>query len=158
MTGRISLINPRHTCTARVTVLVLGTVLGAHAQRGLQYLYSVQYSAHMHSEGYSTCTRYSTRHTCTARVTVLVLGTVLGTHAQRGLQYLYSVQYSAHMHSEGYSTCTRYSTRHTCTARVTVLGVCVCVCSNLPPHTLESQKRDTCTNGFIAIRERFSKR
>ena len=40
-----------------------------------------------------------------------------------------------------------------CAARVTVLGLCVCVCvhSNLPPHTLESQKRGT--NGFIAIRE-----
>ena len=31
----------------------------------------------------------------------------------------------------------------------------VCVRSNLPPHTLESQKRDTCANRFIAIRERF---
>ena len=32
--------------------------------------------------------------------------------------------------------------------------VCMCVCSlNLPPHTLESQKRDT--NGFIAIQEPF---
>ena len=31
--------------------------------------------------------------------------------------------------------------------------VCVCICSNLPPHTLESQKRDT--NGFIAIQEPF---
>ena len=40
---------------------------------------------------------------------------------------------------------------HACAARVKVLGVCVCVCvrSNLPPHTLESQKRDT--NGFITI-------
>ena len=37
--------------------------------------------------------------------------------------------------------------------------VCVCVCmyvhSNLPPHTLEKQKRDT--NRFIAIQERFKK-
>ena len=33
--------------------------------------------------------------------------------------------------------------------------VCMCVHSNLPPHTLESQKRDT--NGFIAIREQFLK-
>ena len=41
-------------------------------------------------------------------------------------------------------------------ARVTVVVPCVCVCvcvcmcvhSNLLPHTLESQKRDT--NGFIA--------
>ena len=45
-------------------------------------------------------------------------------------------------------------------ARVTVVVlcvyVCVCVRSNLLPHTLESQKRDT--NGFIAIRERFLKR
>ena len=34
---------------------------------------------------------------------------------------------------------------------VTVVVPCmyVCVHSNLPPHTLESQKRDT--NGFIAI-------
>ena len=42
-------------------------------------------------------------------------------------------------------------------ARVTVVVPCVCVyvCvrSNLPPHTLESQKRDT--NGFIAIQEPF---
>ena len=30
----------------------------------------------------------------------------------------------------------------------------MCV-SNLPPHTLESQNRDT--SGFIAIRERFKK-
>ena len=29
----------------------------------------------------------------------------------------------------------------------------MCVRSNLPPHTLESQKRDT--NGFIAMREPF---
>ena len=45
--------------------------------------------------------------------------------------------------------------RHACAAKVTVVGLCVCmyVCSNLPPHTLESQKRDT--NGFIAIWERF---
>ena len=42
---------------------------------------------------------------------------------------------SAHMCSEGYSSCPMY----------------VCPRSNLPPHTLESQKRDT--NGFIAIRE-----
>ena len=33
--------------------------------------------------------------------------------------------------------------------------VCVCVRSNLPPHTLESQKRGT--NGFIAIRKRLKK-
>ena len=48
--------------------------------------------------------------------------------------------------------------RRACAARVIVLGLCVCVCvsSNLPPHTLESQKRDT--NRFIAIRERFKKR
>ena len=40
-------------------------------------------------------------------------------------------------------------------ARVTVVVLCVCVCvrSNLPPHTLESQTRDT--NGFIAIQEPF---
>ena len=31
--------------------------------------------------------------------------------------------------------------------------VCVCVRSNLPLHTLESQKRDT--NGFITIQELF---
>ena len=31
--------------------------------------------------------------------------------------------------------------------------VCVCVRSNLPPHTLESQKRDT--SGFIAIQGPF---
>ena len=46
----------------------------------------------------------------------------------------------AHAHSEGYCSC----------------PVCVCVHSNLPPHTLESQKRDT--NGFIAIREQFKKK
>ena len=42
-------------------------------------------------------------------------------------------------------------------ARVTVVVLCVCVCmyvcmcvnSYLPPHTLESQKKDT--DGFIAI-------
>ena len=40
-------------------------------------------------------------------------------------------------------------------ARVTVVVPCVYVCvrSDLPPHTLESQKRDT--NGFIAIQEPF---
>ena len=40
--------------------------------------------------------------------------------------------------------------RRACAARVIVVGLCVYVCvrSNLPPHTLESQKRDT--NGFIA--------
>ena len=46
-----------------------------------------------------------------------------------------------------------------CTARVTVVvPVCVCVYvrSNLPPHILDSQKRDT--NGFIAIREPFKER
>ena len=38
-------------------------------------------------------------------------------------------------------------------ARVTVVVPCVCMCvrSNLLPHTLESQERDT--NGFIAIQE-----
>ena len=39
-------------------------------------------------------------------------------------------------------------------ARVTVVVPCVCVHCNLPPHTLESQKRDT--NGFIAIQESIS--
>ena len=52
--------------------------------------------------------------------------------------------------------------RRALAARVTVVGLCVCVCvcvcvwcvrSNLAPHTLESQKRDT--NGFIAIQEPF---
>ena len=47
--------------------------------------------------------------------------------------------------------------RCACAARVIVVGLCVCVCvcvrSNLPPHTLESQKRDT--NGFIATQEPF---
>ena len=48
-------------------------------------------------------------------------------------------------------------------ARVTVVVLCVCMCvcvyvcmcvhSYLPPHTLESQKRDT--NGFIAIQGSF---
>ena len=40
--------------------------------------------------------------------------------------------------------------------RVTVVVSCVCMCvhSNLSPHTLESQKRDT--NGFIAIQESIS--
>ena len=45
------------------------------------------------------------------------------------------------MHSEGYSSW------------FVCMYVCVCVRSNLPPHTLESQKR--VTNGFIAIRESF---
>ena len=45
------------------------------------------------------------------------------------------------MCSEGYSTW--------------FVCMCVCVRSNMPPHTLESQKRGT--NGFIAIRERFKK-
>ena len=53
--------------------------------------------------------------------------------------------------------------RRACTARVTVvvlcvcmyvcMCVCVCVHSYLPPHTLESQKRDT--NGFCAIQRSF---
>ena len=42
-------------------------------------------------------------------------------------------------------------------ARVSVVVPCVCVCvcvrSNLPPHTLELQNRDT--NGFIAIQEQI---
>ena len=46
------------------------------------------------------------------------------------------------MCSEGYST---------------LVCVCVCVCirSNLPSHTLESQKRDT--NRLFAIREQLKK-
>ena len=49
--------------------------------------------------------------------------------------------------------------RHACAARVTVVVLCVCMCvcvcvhSYLPPHTLESQKRDT--NGFCAIQGSF---
>ena len=57
--------------------------------------------------------------------------------------------------------------RRACAARVTVVVlfvymyvcmyvcvyVCVCVHSYLPPHTLESQKRDT--NGFCAIQGSF---
>ena len=45
--------------------------------------------------------------------------------------------------------------RRACAARVTVVVLCVCMCvcvcvhSYLPPHTLESQKRDT--KGFCAI-------
>ena len=54
--------------------------------------------------------------------------------------------------------------RCACASRVTVLGlwVCICVCmcvcvhSNLPRHTLESQKSGT--NGFIAIQERLKGR
>ena len=48
---------------------------------------------------------------------------------------------------------------HACSARVTVfvlcvcMYVCMCVHSYLPPHTLESQKRDT--NGFCAIQGSF---
>ena len=38
-------------------------------------------------------------------------------------------------------------------ARVTVVVLCVCVHSNLPPHTLESQNRDT--NGFSTIQRSF---
>ena len=40
-----------------------------------------------------------------------------------------------------------------CCPMCVCVRVCVCmyVHSNLPPHTLESQKRDT--NGFIAIQE-----
>ena len=49
--------------------------------------------------------------------------------------------FGAHAHSEGYSSCP------------VCVYVCmyVCVHSNLPSHTLKSQKRDT--NGFIAIQE-----
>ena len=49
--------------------------------------------------------------------------------------------------------------RRACAARVTVVVLCVCVyvcmCvhSYLPPHTLESQKRDT--NGFCAMQGSF---
>ena len=57
--------------------------------------------------------------------------------------------------------------RCACAARVTVVVLCVCMCvcvyvcmcvcvcvhSYLPPHTLESQKRDT--NGFCAIQGSF---
>ena len=49
-----------------------------------------------------------------------------------------------HARSEGYCSCP------VCVC----VYVCVCVHSNLPPHTLESQKKDT--NGFIAIQESFS--
>ena len=52
--------------------------------------------------------------------------------------YMYLLNLSAHAHSKGYCSCP---------------CVCVCVRSNLLPHTLESQKRDT--NGFIAIQEPF---
>ena len=57
------------------------------------------------------------------------------------------------------STVLLINPRLACAARVTVLGlcVCVCVCSNLPPDTLESQKRDD-TNGLIAIREQKKRR
>ena len=43
--------------------------------------------------------------------------------------------------------------RRACAARVTVVVLCVCVHSYLPPHTLESQNRDT--NGFCAIQGSF---
>ena len=49
--------------------------------------------------------------------------------------------------------------RRACAARVTVVVLCVCMCvcvcahSYLPPHTLESQKRDT--SGFCAIQGSF---
>ena len=45
--------------------------------------------------------------------------------------------------------------RRACAAKVTVVVLCVCVCvhSYLPPHALESQKRDA--NGFIAIQGSF---
>ena len=43
----------------------------------------------------------------------------------------------AHVRSKGYCSC----------------PVCMCVRSNLPPHTLKSQKK--VSNRFIAIRERF---
>ena len=53
-----------------------------------------------------------------------------------------------------------FNPRRACAARVTVVVlmyvcvyVCVCVHSYLPPHTLESQKRDT--NGFCAIQGSF---
>ena len=44
------------------------------------------------------------------------------------------------MRNEGYSTW--------------LVCVCLCVRSNLPPHTLESKKRGT--NGFIVIRDPFN--
>ena len=34
-----------------------------------------------------------------------------------------------------------FNPRRACAARVTVVGLCVCVRSNLPPRTLESQER-----------------
>ena len=55
------------------------------------------------------------------------------------------------------------NSQRACAARVTVVVLCVCMCvcmyvcmcvhSYLPPHTLESQKRDT--NGFCAIQISF---
>ena len=61
------------------------------------------------------------------------------------LYLLHLLTLGAHARSEGYCSCP--------------VCVCMCVCmsvrSNLPPHTLESQKRDA--NGFIAIRERLKK-
>ena len=52
-----------------------------------------------------------------------------------------SLTLGAHARSEGYCSCP------------VCMYVCVCVRSNLPPHTLESQMRDT--NGSIAIQELF---
>ena len=54
----------------------------------------------------------------------------------------------AHAHSEGYCSCP--VCMYVCNI---CMYVCMCVHSYLPPHTLESQKRDT--NEFIAIQGSF---
>ena len=51
----------------------------------------------------------------------------------------------AHMHTEGYCSCP--------VCMCVCVYVCMCIHSYLPPHTLESQKRDI--NEFIAIQELF---
>ena len=69
----------------------------------------------------------------------------LAAHARRGLIIMCSDHF--------------VNPRRACAARVTVVVLCVCICvcmcvhSYLPPHTLESQKRDT--NGFCAIQGSF---
>ena len=69
----------------------------------------------------------------------------------------------AHARSEGYCSCPVcmyvcmcvcvYVCVYVCMYMYVCMCVCMCVHSYLPPHTLESQKRDT--NKFIAIQGSF---
>ena len=61
----------------------------------------------------------------------------------------------AHAHSKGYCSCRVCMCVYVCVCVCVCVCMCVCMCdhSYLPPHTLESQNRDT--NVFTAIQRLF---